>query len=54
MNLDIQTSRSLCTDVKTRWNSNHRMLELTLHYKSAFHNYSMRDPKFEWVPTEEE
>jgi hypothetical protein len=54
MNLSIQTSRSLCTDEKARWNSTHRMLELALHYRSAFLSYSIRDSNFEWVPTEEE
>jgi hypothetical protein len=54
MNLGIKTSRSLCTDVKTRWNSTHRMLESSLHYRNIFYSYSMRDPIFEWVPTEEE
>jgi hAT family C-terminal dimerisation region/Domain of unknown function (DUF4413) len=54
MNLGIQTSRCLCTDVKTRWNSTHRMLESALHYQSTFHSYLMRYPNFEWVPTKEE
>jgi hypothetical protein len=54
MNLDVQTSRSLCTDVKIRWNSTHRMLESALHYRFVFLSYSIRDPNFEWVPTEEE
>jgi hypothetical protein len=54
MNLGIQTSRSLCTNVKTRWNSTHRMLESALHYRSTFLSYSIRDSNFKWVPIEEE
>jgi hAT family C-terminal dimerisation region/Domain of unknown function (DUF4413) len=54
MCLGIQTNRSLCIDVKTRWNSTHRMLESSLHYKSVFSNYSLRDPNFEWQPTDGE
>jgi BED zinc finger len=29
--LGLHTRRSLCTDVKTRWNSTHRMLESAIH-----------------------
>ncbi|KAJ3703583.1 hypothetical protein LUZ61_007288 [Rhynchospora tenuis] len=46
--LGIQTRRSLCSDVKTRWNSTHRMLESALYYKSAFESYALRDPNFAW------
>ncbi|KAJ1692036.1 hypothetical protein LUZ63_008734 [Rhynchospora breviuscula] len=48
ISLGIKTRRSLCTDVKTRWNSTHRMLESALYYKSAFHHYASRDPNFAW------
>ncbi|KAJ0576191.1 putative transcription factor/ chromatin remodeling BED-type(Zn) family [Helianthus annuus] len=52
--LGISTSRSLCTDVKTRWNSTHRMLKSAIHYKRAFQGYALRDSNFEWSPTDEE
>ncbi|KAJ3685698.1 hypothetical protein LUZ61_014862 [Rhynchospora tenuis] len=50
----IQTKRPLCIDVKTRWDSTHRMLESALPYKSAFHGYALKDPNFEWELSEEE
>ncbi|KAJ1690355.1 hypothetical protein LUZ63_014510 [Rhynchospora breviuscula] len=50
----IQTKQPLCIDDKTRWDSTHRMLESALPYKSAFHGYALRDPNFEWEPSEEE
>ncbi|KAJ3684541.1 hypothetical protein LUZ61_013705 [Rhynchospora tenuis] len=50
----IETKRSLCSDVKTRWNSTHRMLKSALHYKTTIHNYAKRDPNYEWEPTEKE
>jgi Domain of unknown function (DUF4413)/hAT family C-terminal dimerisation region len=52
--LGVHTRRSLCTDVKTRWNSTHRMLVSAIHYKSIFESYRLRDPNFEWVPTDDE
>ncbi|XP_076889691.1 zinc finger BED domain-containing protein RICESLEEPER 2-like [Bidens hawaiensis] len=52
--LGINTRRSLCTDVKTRWNSTHRMLESAIHYKRAFQGYALRDSNFEWSPTDDE
>jgi Domain of unknown function (DUF4413) len=52
--LGVHTRRSLCTDVKTRWNSTHRMLVSAIHYKSVFESYRLRDPNFEWVPTDDE
>ncbi|KAJ4791497.1 Zinc finger BED domain-containing protein DAYSLEEPER [Rhynchospora pubera] len=45
----ITTRRSLCTDVKTRWNSTHRMLESVIHYKKAFEGYALRDSNFGWL-----
>ncbi|KAK9080684.1 hypothetical protein SSX86_000442 [Deinandra increscens subsp. villosa] len=51
---DIDTRRSLCIDVKTRWNSTLRMLESAVHYKLAFQEYALRDSNFEWCPTEAE
>lgn len=50
--LGISTARSLCTDVKTRWNSTYRMLDSALHYKKAFGGYALRDSNFEWKPEE--
>ncbi|XP_078153945.1 zinc finger BED domain-containing protein RICESLEEPER 2-like [Carex rostrata] len=51
----IITSRSLCIDVKTRWNSTHRMLKSALYYKNAFNGYADRDSSFsEWVPDDSE
>ncbi|KAJ1689773.1 hypothetical protein LUZ63_013928 [Rhynchospora breviuscula] len=52
--LGIQTKRSLCCDVKTRWNSTHRMIESALHYRSTFHQYAERDPNFEWELNDDE
>jgi Domain of unknown function (DUF4413) len=50
--LGISTKRSLCSDVRTRWNSTHRMLQSAIYYKSTFQRYAMRDSNFEWLPTE--
>ncbi|XP_022020295.1 zinc finger BED domain-containing protein RICESLEEPER 2-like [Helianthus annuus] len=52
--LGISTNRSLCTDVKTRWNLTHRMLESAIHYKQAFLGYALRDSNFVWSPTVDE
>jgi Domain of unknown function (DUF4413) len=52
--LGVHTHLTLCTNVKTRWNSTHRMLVLVIHYKSVFASYALRDPNFEWVPTDGE
>ncbi|KAK9064505.1 hypothetical protein SSX86_015887 [Deinandra increscens subsp. villosa] len=54
ISLGIHTRRSLCTDVKTRWNSTHRMLESAIHYKVAIQEYASRDSNFEWSPTDDE
>jgi hypothetical protein len=50
--LSLSTKRSLCSDVKTRWNSTHRMLKSALYYKSTFQRYATRDSNFEWLPDE--
>ncbi|XP_022020029.1 zinc finger BED domain-containing protein RICESLEEPER 2-like [Helianthus annuus] len=52
--LGIQTRRSLCIDVKTRWNSTHRMLKSAIQYKHAFEGYALRDLNYEWSLTDEE
>ncbi|XP_035832826.1 zinc finger BED domain-containing protein RICESLEEPER 2-like [Helianthus annuus] len=52
--LGIPTRRSLCIDVKTRWNSTHRMLESAMHYKLAYQGYALRDSNFEWSLTDDE
>ncbi|XP_022024027.1 zinc finger BED domain-containing protein RICESLEEPER 2-like [Helianthus annuus] len=52
--LGTQTRRSLCIDVKTRWNSTHRMLKSAIHYKHAFKGYALRDSNYEWSLTDEE
>ncbi|KAD4179532.1 hypothetical protein E3N88_28123 [Mikania micrantha] len=52
--LGIHTRRSLCIDVKTRWNSTYHMLESAIHYKNVFQAYSYRDSNFEWSPTFDE
>ncbi|KAJ0554231.1 putative HAT dimerization domain, ribonuclease H-like superfamily, hAT-like transposase, RNase-H [Helianthus annuus] len=54
ISLGISTHRSLCTDVKTRWNSTHRMLESAIHYKRAFQGYALRDSNFIWSPASDE
>jgi hypothetical protein len=46
--LGLHTRRSLCINMKTRWNSTYRMLESAIHYKLAFQGYALRDPNFEW------
>jgi hypothetical protein len=50
--LGISTRLSLCSDVKTRWNSTHRMLQSALYYKSTIERYAKRDSTFKWLPTE--
>ncbi|KAJ4798424.1 Zinc finger BED domain-containing protein RICESLEEPER 2 [Rhynchospora pubera] len=50
----IETKRSLCSDVPTRWNSTHRMLKSALHYKTTIHHYAKKDPNYEWEPSDEE
>ncbi|KAJ4783123.1 hypothetical protein LUZ62_034369 [Rhynchospora pubera] len=50
----IETKRSLCSDVPTRWNSTHRMLKSALHYKTTIHHYAKKDPNYEWEPSNEE
>ncbi|KAJ1701202.1 hypothetical protein LUZ63_000981 [Rhynchospora breviuscula] len=50
----VETKRSLCSDVQTRWNSTHRMLKSALHYKTVIHQYAMRDPNYEWEPKDVE
>jgi Domain of unknown function (DUF4413) len=52
--LGISTKRSLCIDVKMRWNSTFHMLDVAIHYKSAFSDYATRDSNCEWVPDEVE
>ncbi|KAM0027898.1 putative ribonuclease H-like superfamily [Helianthus debilis subsp. tardiflorus] len=52
--LGIETCRSLCIDVKTRWNSTYRMLKSAIHYKHAFEGYALRDSNYEWSLTDEE
>ncbi|KAK1406563.1 hypothetical protein QVD17_41992 [Tagetes erecta] len=54
VSLGINTRRSLCTDIKTRWNSTHRMLQSAIHYKEAFEGYAVRDSNFVWCPTKDE
>ncbi|KAJ0771535.1 putative HAT dimerization domain, ribonuclease H-like superfamily, hAT-like transposase, RNase-H [Helianthus annuus] len=54
ISLGIKTRRSLCTDVKTRWNSTHRMLDSAIYYKQAFEGYALRDSNFMWCPTNDE
>ncbi|KAJ0725760.1 putative HAT dimerization domain, ribonuclease H-like superfamily, hAT-like transposase, RNase-H [Helianthus annuus] len=51
---DIQTSRSLFTDVQTKWKSTHRTLESAIHYKLAFKGYASADINFEWSLTDDE
>ncbi|KAJ1697461.1 hypothetical protein LUZ63_005973 [Rhynchospora breviuscula] len=48
--LGICTKRSLCIDVKTRWNSTFHMLDVAIHYKLALEGYAQRDSNFEWLP----
>ncbi|XP_076885190.1 zinc finger BED domain-containing protein RICESLEEPER 2-like [Bidens hawaiensis] len=54
ISLGINTRRSLCIDVKTRWNSTHRMLDSAIYYKQAFEGYVLRDSNFIWCPTSDE
>ncbi|KAJ1703531.1 hypothetical protein LUZ63_003310 [Rhynchospora breviuscula] len=52
--LSICTKRSLCIDVKTRWNSTYHMLDVAIHYKLALDGYALRDSNFEWLPKDHE
>jgi Domain of unknown function (DUF4413) len=52
--LGISIKRSLCIDVKMRWNSTFHMLDVAIHYKLAFSDYATRDSNFEWVSEEVE
>ncbi|KAJ4747543.1 Zinc finger BED domain-containing protein DAYSLEEPER [Rhynchospora pubera] len=48
----INSTKKLCYDVKTRWNSTFLMLETALIYKGVFHRLQFRDPQYKTVPTD--
>ncbi|XP_022031105.1 zinc finger BED domain-containing protein RICESLEEPER 2-like [Helianthus annuus] len=52
--IGTSTNRSSCTDVKTRWNSTHHMLESAIHHKKVFLGYALRDSNFVRSPTVDE
>ncbi|XP_035837258.1 zinc finger BED domain-containing protein RICESLEEPER 2-like [Helianthus annuus] len=54
VSIGIDIRRSLCIDVKTRWNSTHRMLDSAIYYKRAFEGYAARDSNYVWCPTNDE
>jgi len=51
---DIDTSRGLCLDVPTPWNSTYLMLKSVLKYRQVFLNLHLIDESYKFCPLEEE
>lgn len=51
--IGISTSKLLCTNVPTHWNSTYQMLESALlqDYRSVFPKYAIRDLNYIWLPS---
>lgn len=52
--LKVSTSKKLCMDVKTRWNSTYLMLQSAIPYKDVFQRMKQREFKYKSVPSEED
>ncbi|KAJ0981634.1 hypothetical protein J5N97_009889 [Dioscorea zingiberensis] len=52
--LNINYSKQLMLDCKTRWNSTYLMLSVALEYKDVFYRLEQRDPLFISSPTDED
>ncbi|KAH7663286.1 Ribonuclease H-like protein [Dioscorea alata] len=52
--LNINYSKQLMLDCKTRWNSTYLMLSVALEYKDVFYRLQQTDPHFISTPTEED
>ena len=48
------STKRLCYDVKTRWNSTYIMLKTVLIYKDVFHRLKKRDAQYKTVLCEED
>ncbi|CAN1278849.1 Putative AC transposase [Linum perenne] len=51
---DIESKKSLCLDVFTRWNSTFLMLQAAEKYETAFEMYALSDRQFLGVPDEDD
>ncbi|KAE8728421.1 hypothetical protein F3Y22_tig00004457pilonHSYRG00061 [Hibiscus syriacus] len=54
--LCISTTKKLCSDVRTRWNSTFLMLQTALSYKDVFTRCVQlhRDPLYKYLPTDDD
>ncbi|KAE8658624.1 hypothetical protein F3Y22_tig00116971pilonHSYRG00993 [Hibiscus syriacus] len=54
--LRISTTKKLCSDVRTRWNSTFLMLQTTLSYKDVFARCVQlhHDPLYKYLPTDDD
>ncbi|XP_071738736.1 zinc finger BED domain-containing protein RICESLEEPER 2-like [Rutidosis leptorrhynchoides] len=52
--LDIQSSKKLCLDCRTRWNSTYLMLNVAIIYKSVFRRLKTQDALYNTLPSEKD
>ncbi|XP_071695172.1 zinc finger BED domain-containing protein RICESLEEPER 2-like [Rutidosis leptorrhynchoides] len=52
--LDIQSSKKLCLDCRTRWNSTYLMLNVAIIYKCVFRRLKTRDALYNSLPSEKD